>query len=392
MEIGKRKVKMKKHHRSQVRSRVAARSARLLLLFILPFSLSPLQSASADQVKVNGIWQPQVEIVSVGDGRIQYVTSTGTDVELALDQVEGLRLDKYPDYAKAVDLLNDGKTAEAVPLLTSVRRAARGSDAWVANDAGMKLAVAQDAAGNAAAAVEAYVELVNAKAPPAYLAAPPVTSVAALAPADRARLEPVVARALREVDRDSRPQVQVLMDTVREGAAAAPEPPAGGTPTPGSPATPGLGGTSGGGAAGIGATAGPYPDNPDNPLPERVGRSELADLVAAGEYREAVTMAEGLMKSLPRAETIFLKAKAELALAEQSRDDKLFKDAALDFMRVVIYFPEPYGGPSLVEVAYIHEKLGLTEKAAELYDAATRALDTEAEPRYAARLQRLTGN
>ena len=372
-------------------------SRRHLPLCVVATLLAP--PTSADQVRVNGIWQPQVEIVSVGDGRIQYVTSTGTDIELPLNQVEGLRLDKYPDYAEAVDLLNDGKAAEAVPLLTSVRRAARGSDAWVANDAGMKLAAAQDAAGNAAAAVEAYVELVNAKAPPAYLAAPPVTSVAALAPADRARLEPVVARALREVDRDSRPQVQVLMDTVREGAAAAAELPAAGTPTPGTPTTPGLGGASGGssgvtsgGAAGIGATAGPYPDNPDNPIPERVGRSELADLVAAGKYREAVTMAEGLMKSLPRAETIFLKAKAELALAEQSRDDKLYKDAALDFMRVVIYFPEPYGGPSLVEVAYIHEKLGLTEKAAELYEAAGRALDTEAEPRYAQRYQRLTGN
>ena len=303
-------------------------------------------------------------------------------MQLPLDQVEGLRLDKYPDYAKAVDLLNDDKPAEAAELLTSVRRAARGSDAWVANDAGMKLAAAQDATGNARAAVEAYVELVNAQAPPVYLSAPPTASVAALPPAERSALEPLVARALREADREARPRVQVLMDTVREGAAAAPAT----TEEP----TPGLGSEPS--TAGIGATAGPYPDNPDNPLPERVGRSELADLVASGQHQQAVEMATGMMKSLPRAETIFLRAKARLALAEASNDEAQYKDAALDFMRVVVYFPEPYGGPSLLEVAYIHERLGLDEKAAELYEAAGRALDAETEPRYYQRYERLTGN
>ena len=339
-------------------------------------------TSHADQVKVNGIWQPGVDIVSVEDGKISYVTAAGVDVQLPLDQVEGLRLDKYPDYAKAVDLLNEDKPAEAVPLLTSVRRAARGSDAWVANDAGMKLAAAEDRAGNAKAAVEAWVELINAKAPAVYLAAPPLTSVAALPAAERTALEPVVERALREADREARPRVQVLMDTVRSGEAAAPPATDG--------ATPGLGGEPS--TAGIGATAGPYPDNPDNPLPERVGRSDLADLVASGQNQQAVEMATGMMMSLPRAETIFLRAKARLALAEESDDAAMYKDAALDFMRVVIYFPEPYGGPSLLETAYIHERLGLDEKAAELYEAAGRALDAEAEPRYYQRYERLTGN
>jgi hypothetical protein len=351
------------------------------------FCVSP---ATADQVKINNIWIPQVDIIGIEDGNLQYVTPGGGDSSRPMSEVQGIRLEKYPDYEKATQQIEQQEYAAAVPLLAGVRKEARGKDDWVANEAGMKMAMLLNELGMGEEAAEAYLELVNQAAPAYFLSAPPIQSVAELPQAKKVTTGQLLERAARRVEPAARENIQALI-AATQGAAPAGDANAstesGSNDTPSTSNTPSLNPTS----PGLG-NQNSYPADAAVLLPERLTPNDLGNLVVEGKYQQAIEMADGLMRSLPRAETIYLKAKAQLALAEKQGDDqKMLKDSALNFMRVVIYFPQPYGGPSLLEAAYIHEKLGLEERAQQLYESAGRALDPESDPRYYKRYEQLTG-
>lgn len=148
--------------------------------------------------------------------------------------------------------------------------------------------------------------------------------------------------------------------------------------------------------AGLLATAsavadGAYGDDGAVMLTIKLEKSRVGDLVFAGEFDRAIEEADRQMEGRVTGEWLYLRAMAKLGKAEQSRAERDYKDAGLDFMRVVVYFPSsPYASPSLVEVGYVHDRLGLTTKADELYAQARAVLKAEQHPRYLARCKKLS--
>ncbi len=354
--------------------------------------------AVGDQVRVNGIWIPQVEIVGVAEGRLHYIDPLGRDVRRPLDEIGGMRVDAFPDYARAMDLIAAGKDHAALPLLTEVRKSARGRVEWLANDAGMRLMAVLDRQGKGADAVSVFLELVGREADPVYLGSPPLASVAAMSAAQRKRLSEPLERAAARASGETRLQLNRLLATAATGSSPTPAPTPGSAPgsTPGSASAPGIAPAPAPGSAGAltpassVAPTGSYPETAAVLLPDKLNRSEVGDLVASGRFAEAIERADGLLRQRAQPDLIYLKAMARLALAERSPRAEAYKDAALDFMRVVIYFPgSHYAAPALLETAYIHQALGLADDAARLYEEAGRVLDPEHDARYHQRYLRL---
>lgn len=140
------------------------------------------------------------------------------------------------------------------------------------------------------------------------------------------------------------------------------------------------------------ADGGVYPADGAVMLPAKLEKSALADLVVAGEFDRAIVEADRLMKGRATGELLYLRAMARLGSAEASRDVGAYKEAGLDFMRVVVYFPSSaQAGPAMVEVGYVHTRLGLGDKAQEIYADAEQVIKVEDHPRYVARLKKLAG-
>lgn len=137
---------------------------------------------------------------------------------------------------------------------------------------------------------------------------------------------------------------------------------------------------------------GAYPAEGAVMLPATLEKSELGDLVFAGDFAGAIDEADRQMKVRAAGELLYLRAMARLGRAERSRAAADYKDAGLDFMRVIVYFPSSaFAAPSLLEVAWVHDRLGLETKANTLYAQAKQALKAEDHPRYVARCKKLSG-
>lgn len=140
------------------------------------------------------------------------------------------------------------------------------------------------------------------------------------------------------------------------------------------------------------ADGGVYPADGAVMLPAKLEKSALADLVVAGEFDRAIAEADRQIKGRATGELLYLRGMARLGLAEKSRDTGAYKDAGLDFMRVVVYFPSSaQTGPAMVEVGYVHTRLGLGDKARQIYSEAEKMIKVEDHPRYSARLRKLAG-
>ncbi|MEO1236358.1 MAG: hypothetical protein AAFX76_06165, partial [Planctomycetota bacterium] len=193
---------------------------RLLFLLLLCVVALP---ARADQVRVNNIWVPDVRVISVRDGEVHYVTAVGRDVRRPRAEVEGIRLDAIPEYARGVELVGEGHDAAAVPMLVQARRTARSRNLdWVGHEAGMQLAAALDRLNMGADAAEAYLELMERRAGPEYLVDPPRASVAALPADQRQRLRRRVERSLGRLPEAAQPHVGRFVAALSGSAAARP--------------------------------------------------------------------------------------------------------------------------------------------------------------------------
>ncbi|MEM7625193.1 MAG: hypothetical protein AAF333_06150 [Planctomycetota bacterium] len=335
-------------------------------------------AAAADQIRVNGIWLPGVQILRVADGHMVYVTSAGQDVRRPYGEVTGLRLDNYPKVQEAFELLEKGEDQLAIRVFTAVRREVRGKDAWVGLEATRQIVAAHDRLSNGVAAATAYAELIEQGGGVTFATTPPVGSVSRLSDIDKLKVRQRLARTAGRTDAQTKPYLESLLAAAQPGATepARPDGPRVSPPTPtGLP----------------GAGVGPYKANGAVMLPQSLSRSELADKVFAGEFAAAITLAEEMMDSRMTSELMYLRAMARLGLAERSRGVGKFKDAGLDFMRVLVYYPQsPYAGPALLEVAYIHDRLQIEDQAQQLYEQAGRVLTPEDHPRYHARYLKLT--
>ena len=336
--------------------------------------------AAADQIRVNGIWVPGVDILRVADGKMVYVTAAGQDVRRDYREITGLRLDAYPKLQEAFELVEKGEDQLAIRVFTTVRGQVKAKDAWVGLETLRQISAAQDRLGRGLEAATAYAQLIEQGGGVTFASNPPVQSVGRLGDNDKLKVRQRLARTAGRVDVATKPYLESLLAAAQPGATV---PPAGGQGP--DPLAPGIAPP----AAGNGV--GRYPADGAVLLPESLPRGELADLVHRGEFAAAVRLAEQTMQSRVTSELLYLRAMARLGAAERSRQAAAYKDAGLDFMRVLVYYPQsPYAAPALLEVAYVHDRLGVDDKAEALYEQAGRVLTAREHPRYHGRYLNLT--
>ena len=136
-------------------------------------------------------------------------------------------------------------------------------------------------------------------------------------------------------------------------------------------------------------------------LPTFIQRDDpVTKHLCAGRFAEALTM---LAKALDADQVVhanmrwYQRGIARCAVADRetdlSRAQELYKQAGLDFMRVVSYFPTGrYLAACLVETAYVHQKIGRPAKARQLCGQVvkgTASLTKQTEPEYYERLHTL---
>lgn len=330
--------------------------------------------ASADAVRINGIWQPGCRVLGSDGVELRYVDPQGRDRRRPLAEVQGVRLDAYPDYHDGVALVERGQDLLAARLLRSAMEAARGRDEWLTADAAERLAALHDRAGDGVAAATVYLDAAARRPAPAFLDTPPLRSVAALPDAERTALRPRIERVLRDTaDASATESLTLLKRAALTGAApqvVAPEV----RPRTGLPLAIAVPRTPDGPA---------YPADAAVLLPQRLPRSAAADLLVADQPAAAVAAADAALNDRVGDEALFLRGVARLRSAERASSVDGFKDAGLDFLRVVTLFPQSgYAGPALVEAARAMRALDEPAAAAALLEEARPRLDPEDAPRY----------
>lgn len=374
---------------------------RQLRIFVLAgVAWLPAAVAPADTVSVNGIAISDVEVLAVRDGALVYLTASGAEPATPLASVQHVWIDRYPAYRQAVEKIEAGKPAAAVPLLLGVIKGAARDEPWVKQLATRRLVQAYDAAGRGARAAAGFVDLVKLKPDPFFLAEPPVKSVGQLAGESRTRAAALIDRALRNATDDARPPLQTLADLLApepEPDAPAPQSPAEQqTPPKTAPQTPTPPATSTTTAATTTAAPGAT-EASAVVLPATIANLDdpAVALLRRGKFAEALrTVDQQLAKSRTRLQQrLYLRGLALLGVADAShkRDDYL--DAGLAFMRVVTLAGpgSSYLGPALLEAAYVHQQIDAPEVANELFEEAGLLLDEEDEPDYYQRYQQLRG-
>lgn len=331
-------------------------------------------TARADAVRINGIWQPGCRVLGSDGVELRYVDPQGRDRRRGLDQIQGVRLDAYPDYHDGVALVGQGQDLLAARLLRSALEAARGRDEWLAADAAERLAALHDRAGDGSAAAAVYLDAAARGPAPAFLDTPPLRSVAALPEAARAALRPRIERVLRDTDNPSAAESLTLLKraalTGAAPGAVVPE----ARPRTGLPLAIAVPRTPDGPA---------YPADAAVLLPRRLPRSPAADLLVAGQPDAATAAADATLNARVGDEALFLRGVARLRSAERASSVAGYKDAGLDFLRVVTFFPQSgYAGPALVEAARAMRALNEPAAAAALLEEARPRLDPEDAPRY----------
>ena len=361
-----------------LRKQTAVRFAALALAVAAAF----VGPARADAVRVNGIWQPGCRVVGSDGVVLRYVDPQGRDRRRPLTEVQGVRLDAYPDYHDGVDLVQQGQDLLALRPLKAALAAAQGREEWLAADVAERLAALHDRAGDGAAAASVYLSSAARNPAAAFLDTPPLTSVAALPEALRTALRPRLARVLRDT---SDPAAAVSLELLEQSVVTgnAPETPADAdAPRQRLPLAIAVPRTPDGPA---------YPADAAVLLPQRLPRSPAADLLMAGEPDAAAAAADAALVARLSDEALFLRGVARLQSAQRSSSVAGHKDAALDFLRVVTLFPKSaYAGPALVEAARALLALREPEAAAALLEEARPRLNPQDAPRYHSLRNRMT--
>jgi tetratricopeptide (TPR) repeat protein len=388
-------------------------------LVAISLSLALGGVAWADSIKLGGFWIDEVTIQGISGDTIVYTNNQDAEVVKPVAQLEGLKITAYPDVAIAQDALDKKNDDAAAKALTQVMTKSRLP--WLKQWAAFHRVQALDRMNKGVEAAQGYIDLVRMQPVAHFLTAPPVKSVQAATAAQkvdiRKRLEPLLTRA------DSLEGLKALVDLVKDAvdpaaAAAPPTAPAAAAvvpvpPTvpvapvpPTSPATPPAPAPAAGTSEPVAAApsapaAAPSTAAPTEPVANTAGlalpvalddKDPVTALLKSGKFTEALAECDRLlaMKELRLGMRLYQKGMAQLQLAEAAGNDKLYRDAALSFMRVAIYFPKSeYAGAAMMEAGYAHQKFGRPDIAANLWQKAQLMIDSETDPALSTRLAAL---
>jgi tetratricopeptide (TPR) repeat protein len=320
-------------------------------------------ASAQDAVKLSGFWIEPVTVRGIVDGQVQYLTQAGLSLSRPFSSLEGLRLRRYPALGRAQDAADQGDDKSAATLFGQVVEQAK--EPWVKAYARMQRVKVLARLGEAETALGEYVDMVVSGADLVFVAEPPVDAVASADAAVRLRVAPLAKAGMETVAPERATLLQRLID-------------AAGSPPPD-----------------VASTATVQPSNEQNarlPLSASAPAGSIVNLYRAGQYDRALNAAnEALTQPGRTAAELYLKGMAQLALAEQTKDQDAYKSAGLSFMRVVTYFPRSaVAGPAWLEAGYVHQLIGRGDIAARLYERARPLIHPEEDPAYYQRLSRLS--
>jgi len=366
--------------------------AGLALLTAVAFLLtwSAAAPALADEVKLNGFWIEDVDVLSGSDGVLIYLSPAGAEVIRPLNQLEGLRMEKYPGLARADQQAQAGNREQAVRTLGAQREQV--TEGWIQNFIDSRLVQLNNAIGKPLPAIDAYLRLATSGASPHYLENAPLDAVENAGEATRASVFNLINASLENVPGDSaaQPVLNAILEFTRP--AAQPDAPQGnqpGEPTNGGEIKP------------------PSLDRPDDgqvdvddsaieivslKLEER---DELTNQLMRGEFDAVIQRSSELLEGVTAGnlyDLIYKRGLGYLGRARQTGSTEDYKHAGLDFMRIYVYTSvlSSLRPPATLAIAEVHHELGKPEIAARFLDEAQRSiLDQETEPLLYARLQEL---
>lgn len=363
---------------------------RKVVAFLLAalFALAIVTPLQADEIQTNNLWIPNATIQNITGGEIIYITNLGSEVSIPMTRVQGIKVPAFPDLWAAQEASAAGKDQDALPLLLKVQGMAR--QAWLKNHAAWLTIHVLDRMGRTVQAVEGYLALAREKPDSFYLQRPPLTSLEKASDAQKKDLAERLQLAASDFDGVTRSAIAEMIKRLTVAGApatgngdttpATPDKPA----TPVSPANPGIVDTNVKVTNNSGVALTNYLVAPD--------RDPVTPLLFEGKWQEAVDKSNELLKGreMRMSMRLYQLGIAQLQLAEKSGSEDDFKDAGLSLSRSVIYFPtSSVSGPCLVELGYIHQKIGRTDLALKLWDKARLQVDEAQDPAVFERLEKL---
>ncbi len=307
--------------------------------------------ADADSLKREGL--PAIEgvtLISVEDGELKYRTAAG-DRSAPLKEITDLTIDNVPAFATGLKAFKADQMRAAQRSFESIWADNRVD--WVRHYAGFYLAQVYDQRNEPVSAGQVYAKLASDGADLFFLSKPPTASLAEADDDQKERITAEILAVAEGAKGERRKKLEAYLRMVAGEEAALPQ------------------------------DADAVADNrralqrrdsaviiPEDvwKVPEKrnqpAGKWESLDLLAAGKFREAIDKVNEWQDNpgeLPA--MLYIKARAQLALADEDNDEKLYRDAGLTFMRIVVHYNKaggahPLVAPARLEVAYIHKQIG----------------------------------
>lgn len=337
--------------------------------------------AMADTLVIGGFTYNGVVVEGVDAGKLVYTSSSGSEVSVDLKKVEVMKLDRLPEFTKA----EEARAADKLPAAIRDYRAAaqRAQTDWAKKLAQWRLYDVATKADNAPVALQAYLALLQLNANLDLIGEAPVALVAKLNAKERERLFQS-ARAVHAQSRgEMRKQAGVIMEIALNMKKGNTEAVQQAVQSSGAEQAARLKNAKFGEAL--------------QPLGlilfSKAEEPGVTELISVGEFVEATNKAVESMRvtqGLPR--KLYLLGMAQLAIAEQSKKQEDYLDAAISFMRVPIHYQRhSYRIPCLVEAAYCHLQIGRPDLASKLLGEAEKELDESEYPEYTKRIDTLRG-
>ncbi len=328
-------------------------------------------TAEADDVQIDQLWYRNVRVVGLRDGRLLY-NVRGAARDVALGEVNGLRLDAHTEWQQADQAIEREKFDTAIRLLNQMAGDLGRRQAYLRPLVQRRLVEAHDRAGQFLEALAKYLELVREQSHEFFITASPKNL-----PEDQAvrrRATRRIAGAMDAVKPAARPVLEKLRTSLE--AEDSPEPPAAADPADDQ-------------ADGDAST--PAPAAPGvEPIEVGTGSRELARIhrdLENGDYQAALRSVRILKprRNAPLAELFYAEGMALAGLNQPL-------DAALAFMRVPVHFADsPLAVPAMIQAGRMLASTGKTEQARNVWRAAAERTDDQAARRQIARLLETVG-
>jgi len=366
---------------------------RLLAAFLLAGScVAPVSLSTADSIKISKLWAPDVTIEKVADGNITFTTKSGEETERPLTAVEGIKLDAFPDLAKAYAAIEARKPAEAIPLFQKV--ASTASKPWIKQFCKAQLIALYDQSKMPIESANMVLELAKETSEKAYFANPPEKSLAGLDAKSKRDLRDRLVQAQSTLKGAPAEAVKAILESLGPIEAA----PAVAAATPG--ASPGASPAATPGAVAAAPTAAPTAAGPSAvPLPSEMDpKDPVAVMLRKGDFEGAIKATEEILsKSTPEMSLrLYQNGVAKLYLGLATKDAAAQKrqimDAGLALARCYFYFPRSaWSGAAMIELGYVHQLIGQPDIAKSLFAKAINKIDTDKDLDIKAHYDQLTG-